>query len=341
MADYAYGYIVPDSSLQYLSYSDISEMSVQVLCYARYEIYARNGRMFQSAELQNYFNRQYWYTPIFRPDEFSDTQLNVYETANVALLEAREQQLGGYLLDQGFYSYDEVYAYINAMGESLDDFEVDPESYIFYDSDRRYLTNMEISQLTMQELCFARNEVYARRGRLFESEELSSYFDQKYWYWGFIAPTQFSEGTLNAYEVANVQALLQEEYRRDPAGYILDQPGYSYAGIGSYTSYMTYTASSQSDYIFWDSNTRYLTESEVAGLSLRTLCYARNEIYARRGYIFQSQELRDYFGSKDWYYPAVPGSSFSASVLNSYEVANIELIKTYEFAIDPNGYQLY
>ena len=98
---------------------------------------------------------------------------------------------------------------------------------------------------------------------------------------------------------------------------------------------------STSDYIIWDSNIRYLTDAEVSALSLQQLNYARNEIYARRGYIFQSQELRDYFGSKYWYYGTIPASQFSAAVFNSYEQANIELLKKYEYAINPNGYQLY
>ena len=71
------------------------------------------------------------------------------------------------------------------------------------------------------------------------------------------------------------------------------------------------------------------------------MCYARNEIYARRGYIFSSQELQDYFGSKNWYFGTIPGSSFSSSVFNPYEMANVELLKRYEFSIAPNGYQLY
>ena len=81
--------------------------------------------------------------------------------------------------------------------------------------------------------------------------------------------------------------------------------------------------------------------AEAASLSLQQLCYARNEIYARRGYIFNSQELRDYFGSKNWYYGTIPSSVFSSSVFNTYEMSNVELLKRYEFAINPNGYQLY
>ena len=144
----------------------------------------------------------------------------------------------------------------------------------------------------------------------------------------------------NAYEGANIELLKNRELQLAPGGYALDQPGYSYQNIGSYsTGYVTQATSG--DYIFYDSAVRNLTDAEVSVLSLQQICYAKNEIYARRGYIFQSQELRDYFGSKTWYYPTVPAQSFSDKVFNSIEIQNIALLKKYEYSINPNGYQLY
>ena len=49
-----------------------------------------------------------------------------------------------------------------------------------------------------------------------------------------------------------------------------------------------------SEYIIPDSNSRYLTESDISGLSLQQLNYAKNEIYARRGRKFDSVELQEY-----------------------------------------------
>lgn len=342
-AEVAYGYILSDSSWEYLSYDEIADMPLQVVCYAKNEIYARNGRRFVSGELQNYFDQQYWYCGVYAPDDFSDAMLNVYENANVALLTQRENEMGGYALDSGYYDYNTVYQYISECyyyDYGYDDYYVDPDSYILYDSDRRYLSSGEISQLSLQELCYARNEIFARHGRLFQSQELTDYFEQKSWYWGYIPAEQFSQNLLNDYENANISALLDAEYARQSGGYVLDQYGYSYSGVGSYTCYDSYVPE-YSDYIFWDSNIRYLSDGEVAGLSLQMLNYARNEIYARRGYIFQSQELRDYFGSKYWYYGTLTSNQFSSEVFNAYEKANIELLKRYEYAAAPNGYQLY
>lgn len=337
-AQQAYGYLLPSSSYTYLDESSVAGWPAQVVCYAKNEIYARNGRQFVSTELQNWFNMQYWYTPIYTPDQFSDSMLNVYETANVQMLTNVEASLGMYALDGNSYSYDLVGQYLRQEGSAQ--YYVNPYTYIFYDSNTRYLTDADVSGLSAQEACYAKNEIYARRGYIFASTELSDYFNAKNWYWGTADASSFSDSIFNSVEVANIGLLQQREYVLSPGGYVLDQPGYTYQNIGSYSAGNIARATS-SDYIFYDSAVRYLTDAEVSALSLQQMCYARNEIYARRGYIFQSQELRDYFGSKSWYYPTVPAASFSDQVFNSVEVANIDLLKRYEYSINPNGYQLY
>ena len=338
----AYGYLLPTSSYEYLDSSAVSGWSAQAVCYAKNEIYARNGRRFNSTELQNWFNQQYWYTPIYTPDQFSDEMLNEYETANVAMLSSAEAALGTYTLDSSSYSYAGIYSLLSASAADDGSYSVNADTYIFADSNTRYLTESEIAPLTLQELCYARNEIYARRGYIFVSTELSDYFNSKNWYWGTVDASGFSESVFNSYETANIALLEEREYELSAAGYVLDQPGYSYSGIGSYSSSSSSSqTATASAYIFYDSAIRYLSDSEVSALSLQQICYARNEIYARRGYIFQSQELRDYFSAKSWYYPTIPADSFSDSVFNIYETANIALLRQYEYALNPNGYQLY
>ncbi len=148
----------------------------------------------------------------------------------------------------------------------------------------------------------------------------------------------FSPSLLNYVEIQNIDSLQAQEQAQ--GGYTTDQPGYSYSAVRSFPAQEA-AAVSESDYIFYDSALRYLTDADVSGMSLQQLCYARNEIYARRGYIFQSLELREYFGSKPWYSPTLPADSFSESVFNEFETANIALLKQHEYAINPNGYQLY
>ncbi len=69
-----------------------------------------------------------------------------------------------------------------------------------------------------------------------------------------------------------------------------------------------------------------LTESDLEGLSAKELTYARNEIYARHGYVFKSSELNDYFNGMSWY---LPNPNFDGT-LYGVEEANTIFIKTYQ-----------
>ena len=89
-------------------------------------------------------------------------------------------------------------------------------------------------------------------------------------------------------------------------------------------------AEKNDDYIFPDSDTRFLTEDDITRLSMDELAFARNEIYARRGYIFKDQLFVDYFMAKEWYVPQYTGDEFDDSVFNQYEKKNIEFIKNHE-----------
>ena len=90
------------------------------------------------------------------------------------------------------------------------------------------------------------------------------------------------------------------------------------------------SSGTDSSYVLPDSSSRYLSESEVSGLSKQDLMYARNEIFARHGYIFQDAGLKQYFESKSWYHGTVAPGDFTSSMLNAFEEANIKLIKKYE-----------
>lgn len=87
-----------------------------------------------------------------------------------------------------------------------------------------------------------------------------------------------------------------------------------------------------SSYILADSNSRYYSESEIRKLSKKDRCYARNEIYARHGLIFKSQELQNYFNAQSWYKGVTAIERFDTSVFNDYENKNIQTIKAVEDA---------
>lgn len=75
---------------------------------------------------------------------------------------------------------------------------------------------------------------------------------------------------------------------------------------------------------------RYLTRSDLEGLTQEQLRIARNEIYARRGRLFLDEELQKYFDSFDWYTGTIQPDDFQEELLNDFERKNIELIVAYE-----------
>ena len=90
-------YILPDSTSEYLSSSDISGFSAKECNYALNEIYAREGRRFKGAELQNYFDSKSWYNGTIDPDDFDNNyELSDIERANVELLKNAMDARGGY-----------------------------------------------------------------------------------------------------------------------------------------------------------------------------------------------------------------------------------------------------
>ncbi|MGO5164537.1 MULTISPECIES: YARHG domain-containing protein [unclassified Candidatus Paralachnospira] len=86
----------------------------------------------------------------------------------------------------------------------------------------------------------------------------------------------------------------------------------------------------EQEYILPDSNTAYLTEADLAGLTKEELRLARNELYARHGRKFKDEGLNQYFSAKSWYHPSIEPDQFNESVFNEYEIANRKLIADYE-----------
>ena len=89
-------YVLSDSSSYYYSYDELNSMSTYDLYLARNEIYARHGRMFNRSDLQDYFDSQAWYTPLYSPSTFDSmgNQLNDCELKNVKLMKQVEADKG-------------------------------------------------------------------------------------------------------------------------------------------------------------------------------------------------------------------------------------------------------
>ena len=88
-------YVIDGSDTEVLDKSRVKDLSDEVLRLALNEIYARHGRKFNSAELQEFFNGKDWYTPRYEPAEFDKMQnslLNDVEKKNIAILAAERDR---------------------------------------------------------------------------------------------------------------------------------------------------------------------------------------------------------------------------------------------------------
>ena len=99
--------------------------------------------------------------------------------------------------------------------------------YIIADSATRLLTTSDIQGLSARELNYAKNEIYARHGRKFDSPELRNYFESKSWYIGKydgnVFDANYSDQLLSDIEKKNAEFLKDAENRAQSGGYQLDQ----------------------------------------------------------------------------------------------------------------------
>ncbi|MGE3872827.1 MAG: YARHG domain-containing protein [Parvibaculaceae bacterium] len=166
---------------------------------------------------------------------------------------------------------------------------------IFPQSSEAALSEADLAGKDSATLRLARNEIFARHGRIFNDPALKAHFEKFGWY----RPATY-EPALNAIEKENVALIRQFE--------------------------MTQSAP-KAGFLFVDSDRRLLTAADLKGLSKGELRNARNEIYARRGRKFVRKEVSNYFKQFDWYRP-----QFGEVELTFIEAQNVALIQKFEKA---------
>jgi hypothetical protein len=86
--------------------------------------------------------------------------------------------------------------------------------YLLPESNSRYLTEADLKNLTWEQSCLARNEIFARHGRIFKTPEIAAYFESKDWYDG-----RYSEVTLSSLETQNVNFIIAYENKHFGGSY--------------------------------------------------------------------------------------------------------------------------
>lgn len=88
--------------------------------------------------------------------------------------------------------------------------------------------------------------------------------------------------------------------------------------------------SMNSVFLLPDSDTYYISESDISWMNDNELMLARNEFYARRGRKFATKSIQDYFNRQGWYYGTINPDDFTPEMFNRYEQANVDFIVAYE-----------
>ena len=143
--------------------------------------------------------------------------------------------------------------------------------------------------LSLRELRLLRNEVYARRGKRFRTKWIQRYFDAEDWY---RPHKDFGEPALSPIEAKNVATIVLAE-------------------------------NSLHDSL----NTKPLDAAMLTNMFLEDARKLREEIYARRGKIFEDHWTDDYFRSFKWY---KPDPEFAAKSLSTLEKRNVATLLAYE-----------
>ncbi len=85
--------------------------------------------------------------------------------------------------------------------------------YVLSDTSSRYYSYDELSGMSTYDLYLARNEIYARHGRMFNRGDLQSYFNSQAWYNPIYSPSEFDSmaSPLSDVELQNAKLMKQVE----------------------------------------------------------------------------------------------------------------------------------
>ena len=145
-------------------------LSLHELRLLRNEVYARHGRMFRADWLQQYFFFQPWYTP---DENFKDEELSGNDKLNV----------------------ETIVKYENRIHQELG---------------TKPITPTLLEGLFIEDASQMRQEIYARRGKVFKETWLQKYFSSFDWY---KADPNFTEASLTDVEKKNIATIAAYEKR--------------------------------------------------------------------------------------------------------------------------------
>jgi len=197
------------------------------------EIEAIHGKRFDDTPwLQQYFDERYWYRAA---DKYDPKGLSDIERKNLQLIDTIRKQQRRVALAPG-----------------------DMELF-----ENKLVTEAMLRGLSLHELRLLRNEIYARRGRIFKTLWIQQYFGGQMWY---DPKEDFKDEDVTGTDKTNIETIVALETKLHNS--ISSKP---------------------------------VTQTLLNGLFVEDVRKMRDEIYARHGKVFKDQWTQKYFASFDWY----------------------------------------
>ena len=163
----------------YLSESEVAAMDPEQLQFVINQIYAKNGYVFRTAEIQNYFSQMPWYVPV--SSDASRLQMSSLDRSNLNLLVRYRDSSGS--------------SNISTLGWIWTRRVVDNELSASY-----------VRNLSQYDIQLLINTIYAKNGYIFETDSLQAMFEGQSRYHG--VTRDVSRLSFSALDQKNLQLLL-------------------------------------------------------------------------------------------------------------------------------------
>ena len=304
-----------------LSPAYLGRFSKDELRMMRNEILARHGWVFQSKDLKDHFASQSWYQPL--GNNYS-VKISLVEKTNIELIK-HEETLG---------EKDRVHAENPVEAPKQEVVEEAPKQEVVKETPKPVEVSSTIANGSRwwdgQRLYTA--QVDAAGDVLMVGESVNGGGDS------FKLKKSKQSQTQYTLAADNPTAWV---FTRGKAGWRVDYVSLentTFLAVRKTANDCVYTLTQTSDNLNecvsrqksieereagWLMQNHLLSAAYLGRFTKPQLRLMRNEILARRGWVFQSKDLKDHFGSQSWYQPKGNNSGIKMSVI---EQTNIELI---------------
>lgn len=202
------------------------------------------------------------------------------------------------------------------------------EELLEIDADTYYFKKEDLENLSAKELTYLREGIYAAYGYIFASDELNDFYSQYEWY---IPDENASVTDITEQEQENFDFIYNYQVENnllyEPLSTDVESEPTSEESFEVETDTQEETQLTLEKLLEMDADTYEFTKNDLKNLSAKELTYLRNSIYARHGYIFNSEELNEFFSQYEWY---VPDESVSETDITEQERKNAGFIRDYQ-----------